>query len=78
MSFFRNAARNTSETSLLESIRQTIILARLVLRGRAQKDVLHGGDNVSTKKVFKKTTYEVPEIKLFKSLDVGLFEKIHW
>ena len=78
MSFFRNAARNTSKTSLLESIRQTIILARLVLRGRAQKDVLHGGDNVSTKKVFKKTTYEVPEIKLFKSLNVGLLEKIHW
>ena len=37
-----------------------------------------GGHDVSTKKVFKKTTYEVPETKLFKSLNVGLLEKIHW
>ena len=78
MRFFKNAARNNSKTNFLRAFVKPSGLARLVLRGRAQKDVLHGGDDVSTKKVFKKTTYEVPETKPFKSLNFGLLEKIHW
>ena len=53
-------------------------MGALGLESARPKRRLTWRNDVSAKEVFKKTTYEVPEIKLFKSLNVGLLEKIHW
>ena len=62
MRFFRNAAKSAAKT---------------VLRGRAQKRRLRGGD-VRAKKRFKKMTSGVPEIKLFKLLSISPIEELHY
>ena len=65
MRFFRNAARITSKWASREN---TWLWS--VFRGRAQKDVLEAA--MFEQKKIKKTTFDVPEIKLFKLFIIGL------
>ena len=65
MRFFRNAARSTSKWA---SRKNTWLWS--VFRGRAQKDVLEAA--MFEQKNIKKTTSDVPEIKLFKLFIIGL------
>ena len=54
--FLQERSKKYFQNELLESIRQTISLARLVLRGRAQKDVLEETMSVRRKCLKRRRT----------------------